>query len=86
MILCNDILVLIESKNLYRMVSPTTTTRKFRMRLTYQPIPLHEVQAREGKEEAFQLKVEYHRGGDTVGLKYVTSTPSSPILAGSVGR
>jgi hypothetical protein len=34
-----------------------------------QPIPLHEVQAREGKDGAIQLKVEFHRGRDTIGLK-----------------
>ena len=37
--------------------------------LISQPIPLHEVQAREGKDGAIQLKVEFHRGGDTIGLK-----------------
>lgn len=72
MILCNDIVVLVESRNLYRMVGRFFLLPDLRIpyeSLTQQPIPLHEVQAREGRDEAFQLKVEFHRGGDTVGLK-----------------
>ncbi|ORY26048.1 hypothetical protein BCR39DRAFT_542389 [Naematelia encephala] len=53
LVLCNDVLVLIESRNLYRMPIPLfeVTVREGR------------------DDSVFQLKVEHRRGGDTVGLK-----------------
>lgn len=57
MVLCNDILILIESRNLYRM-----------------PIPLFELAVREGRDgHSFAIKVDRHRGGDTIGLKVASS-------------
>ncbi|KAK4688172.1 actin cytoskeleton-regulatory complex protein PAN1, partial [Tremellales sp. Uapishka_1] len=53
LVLCNDILVLVESRNLYRM-----------------PIPLHEMNVRESRDESgFVLKLDHRGGGDTIGLK-----------------
>lgn len=52
LVLCNDILILIESRNLYRM-----------------PIPLFELAVKEGRDAAFAVKVDRHRGGDTIALR-----------------
>lgn len=53
LVLCNDILILIESRNLYRM-----------------PIPLFELAVREARDgQGFAIKVDRHRGGDTIALK-----------------
>nr|XP_018264468.1 multidomain RhoGEF [Kwoniella dejecticola CBS 10117]OBR86626.1 multidomain RhoGEF [Kwoniella dejecticola CBS 10117] len=53
MVLCNDIIVLLDGTDLYRM-----------------PLPLHEVQIRQGRDEtAFTLKIDARRGGDTIALR-----------------
>ncbi|WRT65306.1 uncharacterized protein IL334_002249 [Kwoniella shivajii] len=57
MVLCNDIIVLLDGTDLYRM-----------------PIPLHEVQVHQGRDDtSFVLKIDAKRGGDMIGLRGASS-------------
>ncbi|WWD16911.1 hypothetical protein CI109_101343 [Kwoniella shandongensis] len=57
MVLCNDIVVLLDERDLYRM-----------------PLPLHEVQVKQGRDElGFVLKVDQRRGGDLIALRAPTA-------------
>ncbi|KAK8861200.1 hypothetical protein IAR55_002019 [Kwoniella newhampshirensis] len=57
MVLCNDIVVLLDGRDLYRM-----------------PLPLHEIQVKQGRDElGFVLKVDQRRGGDLIALRATTA-------------
>ena len=71
LVLCNDIIVLLESRNLYRMVGRLLILLSAD-EPRIQPIPLHEAKANEGSSRdgtAFTIIQEYKRHGDTIALK-----------------
>lgn len=72
LVLCNDILVLVEDGGLYRMVRrfPTHIILIFALMGNLQPMPLFELDVRESRDQSgFALKVAARGGGDSVGLK-----------------
>lgn len=74
LVLCNDIIVLLDARNLYRMVSGATNRREYGGLpiVVIQPIPLHEARAKEGSSRdgtAFTITQDYKRHGDTIALK-----------------
>lgn len=74
LVLCNDIIVLLESRNLYRMVGCVSLEYPYAPdAIPKQPIPLHEARAKGGSSRdgsAFTITQDYKRHGDTIALKY----------------